>query len=323
MNSRQGVLQVLRHQLPDRVPVYEVLIDSPMVAQVLGIPGRNSWELPIAETVALHLKLGLDAVIFPLPCWRPAELRNTRINPWKLTVPSTGMVEDAIARCDQLVNAAHAEGLAACAYCHGCFDVVYESLGFDHFMLMLYDDFAYVDEVTACLHTFHMGVTALALQTGIDWFLIGDDICFKSGLFIRPDMFYQLWFDREKAQATLVKTSGRPLEYHTDGALDPVLPYLLDLGVDLVNPVEPYSNDIFALKRQYGDRIAFRGNVDIAGALAFGSPDAVYEETKNLVLNLKPGGNYVCSSSHSISSAITERENYAALVCAVEDYGWY
>ena len=94
-----------------------------------------------------------------------------------------------------------------------------------------------------------------------------------------------------------------------------MLPWLIEMGIDCINPVEPYSNDIVALKKQYGDRVAFRGNVDLGGVLATGTPEQVYEETKRLVLAVKDGGNYVCSTSHSLTNAIPT-DNYFALVRA-------
>jgi uroporphyrinogen decarboxylase len=325
MSGRERVLAVLRHGIPDRVPVYEVLIDPPMVEAMIGIAGKNTAQLEPRELVDLYCRIGLDCVIASLKFFRPtAFVAAAGGQPDLASIPRpTDAERDAwLERCARVAEIAHQEGLAAAAYDHGAFDVVYESLGFENFMYLVYDDFEYVDAYTQLLFDFHLDNAKRAVRTGIDYLLVGDDISFGSGLFIPPDPFLALWRERERELVGVAKAAGMPVEFHTDGRLDVVLPYLIDIGVDLVNPVEPYCNDIVDLKARFGDRIGFRGNVDIGGNLSSGTPDSVYEETRRLLERMKPGGNFVCSSSHSITKSVVP-ENYLALVRAVKEHGGY
>ncbi len=322
-SGRERVLTVLRHGIPDRVPVYEVLIDPPMVEAMIGIAGRNTAQLSPRELVDLYCRIGLDCVIASLKFFRPtAFVAGGR--PALDTIPKpTAEERDAwLERCARVVEIAHQEGLAAAAYNHGSFDVVYESLGFENFMLLVYDEPEYVDAYTQLLFDYHLDNTKRALRTGIDFMLIGDDVAYGSGLFISPDLFLPLWKEREREMVACVKAAGLPCEFHTDGRLEGILPHLIDIGVDLVNPVEPYCNNIVDLKTRFGDRIALRGNVDVGGNLTSGTPEAVHEETRLLLERMKPGGNYVCSSSHSITKSVRP-ENYLALVRAVKEHGGY
>lgn len=323
MNSRERVTAVLNHQIPDRVPVYEVLIDPPVVERELGIAGQNSAMLSPADMVKLHKKLGLDGVICGLKFFRPTQQIKGGQPPLSSIVPPSRQECDALLhRAAEVARIAHEEGMAAAAYTHGAFDVLYESLGFENFMLLLYDDFEYVNGLADLLFAHHLKSAQEALQTEIDWMVVGDDVAFKTGLFIGPEMFLSLWKERETRMIQTIRAAGRPVEFHTDGKLEFVLPHLIEMGVALVNPVEPYCNDIRQIKEQYGGRIALRGNVDIAGVLALGTPQETYEETRRLVLDMKPGGNYVCSSSHSVSAAVLP-DNYRMLVKAVQDHGGY
>ncbi len=323
MNPRERVLTVLNHRIPDRVPCYEVLVDPPMVEYVLGIPGKNSSMLDPREIVDLYCRLGLDCVIAGLRFFRPTDqIAGGRPDPQSLKPPDPAEQDRYLERCARIAEYAHAEGLAAAAYNHGTLDVVYESMGFENFMYALYDDYDYVDALTQRLYDYHYRNTELALRTGIDFMLIGDDIAYKNGPFFSPDIFLGIWKEREAAMIRLIKEAGMPCEFHSDGKIDFALPHLVEMGVDLINPIEPDSNDIHALKRDWGSRIGLRGNVNIGGALSSGTPEEVYEETRLLVTALKPGGNYVCSTSHSISRAVIP-ENYPALVRAVADHGAY
>jgi len=323
MSGRERVMTVLNHKIPDRVPVYEVLIDPPVVEAMIGVSGKNTAMLEPRQLVDLYCRIGLDCVIASLKFFRPtAFVDGGKPALDSIPRPTAAERDQWLERCARVAELAHAEGLAAAAYNHGAFDVVYESLGFMNFMLLVHDDYEYLDAYTQLLFDYHFDNTRRALETGIDYMLIGDDITYGSGLFIQPDVFLRLWKDREKAMIDCVKAAGLPCEFHTDGRLEVVLPYLIDLGVDLVNPVEPYCNDIVALKQTFGDRIGFRGNVDIGGNLSSGTPEAVYEETRQLLELCKPGGNYVCSSSHSLTVSVRP-ENYLALVQAVKDHGGY
>lgn len=322
-DSRRRVLDVLNHKIPDRVPIYEVLIDPPMVEYITGIQGKNSAMLKPEELVPLYQKIGLDGIICGLKFWRPTAYMENQCTPMSsVPRPDPAEVQFYLERADKTARLAHEEGLAVAAYTHGCFDVVYEALGFENFMMLLYDDMDYVQEVCETLFQYHLESVKAALQTEVDWIVIGDDIAFKTGLFIRPEMFLDLWKERESRLVKTVLEAGKKVEFHTDGKLDFILPHLIEMGVSLLNPIEPYSNDIREIKRQYGNQIALRGNLDIAGNLAFGTPQDVYEETRHLVHDLKEGGNWVCSTSHSISKAVVP-ENYFALVKAVRDFGTY
>ena len=320
MDSRQRVMKVLCHEIPDRVPLFEVLIDGRIAERVIGVC-KDSWTLSPGETVKLGRALGQDSLCVALRSWKDPRMKGSKPDIDDLKPPSMAEVEASVDRCDEVARCAHDEGICVSAYVHGAFDVVYESLGFENFMFLLYDDFGYVDALTEKFYLYHKTIAEMAVNTDIDYLLVGDDISFKTGLFINPGMFLKLWYEREKNLVQVSKKAGKPVEFHTDGRLDAVIPYLMDIGVDLVNPAEPYSNDILELKKTYGDKIALRGNLDM-GLLSRGTREEVHSAAKALILGMKPGGNYVCSSSHSVSLDV-KLDNYMEVVRAVDEYGRY
>ncbi len=97
---------------------------------------------------------------------------------------------------------------------------------------------------------------------------------------------------------------------------------IIDLGFCSLNPIEPYGMDIFDIKRRFGSRLCLVGNIDIAGALAFGNPDEVREDVRRHLGALAPGGGYVCATSHSVIDDIPPA-NFRALVSAVHHLGRY
>jgi len=112
------------------------------------------------------------------------------------------------------------------------------------------------------------------------------------------------------------------IQFHCCGNLHEVLPYLVELGVDAVTPVQANCNDIYAIKRAVGDKLCISGNMAIDGVLAFGTPQEVKEDTKAHIDGLAYDGGYICASSHSICDAIPP-DNYFAMIETAQTYGVY
>jgi uroporphyrinogen decarboxylase len=102
--------------------------------------------------------------------------------------------------------------------------------------------------------------------------------------------------------------------YHCDGAIYPLISELIDLGVDLLNPIQPDAKGMEAqrLKDEFGDRLSFHGGVDILRILPQGTVDEVRGEVRRLVDTLGRGGGYVLCSSHHIQPD-TPIENILAM----------
>jgi uroporphyrinogen decarboxylase len=150
-----------------------------------------------------------------------------------------------------------------------------------------------------------------------------DDIAFKSGTFVEPESFKELWLPRAEKLLKLGRDAGLPLMFHSCGNLAGVMDSIvMKMGLDVLNPIEPYSMNIYDIKKQYGDRLTLSGNIDIAGPLAFGTPEQVREEVREHMERLKPGGRYIMSTNHSVMNDIPP-ENYRAMLDAGLEFGRY
>ena len=96
---------------------------------------------------------------------------------------------------------------------------------------------------------------------------------------------------------------GIPVTFHSDGMIEPVIPLIISLGFCSLNPLEPYGMNIYDIKRRFGDRICLVGNLDIAGPLAFGTPEEVRRDTIEHLERLAPGGGYVCARQPLLMTA--------------------
>jgi len=115
---------------------------------------------------------------------------------------------------------------------------------------------------------------------------------------------------------------GRPLIYHSDGNVLPVVDDLIvEVGISALHPIEPKAMDIRQLKRDYGSRVALMGNVDV-DLLSRGTADMVAEQTKELLRDIAPGGGYLLGSSNSIPYYIP-LANYRAMLDTLGRFGSY
>jgi uroporphyrinogen decarboxylase len=87
---------------------------------------------------------------------------------------------------------------------------------------------------------------------------------------------------------------------HSDGNILAILPDLVELGLDILNPIQPSVYDPNLIKDQYGDKITLYGAIDVETTLPFGTPDEVRSEMLARSSRLGRGGGYILQSSHTI-----------------------
>jgi uroporphyrinogen-III decarboxylase len=189
------------------------------------------------------------------------------------------------------------------------------------FMLYLYDK---PDLIAAMMERFvdySLSIIAAIKKSDFQFYYIGDDLSSTTGPLISPDMIAQVWAPQYERIIRAAQETGKPIVNHCCGDQSPVLPYLLDWGVEATHPLQPGANDIYAVREQYGNRITLIGNMDIAKALSFGTEEEVAEETMEHIQRLGKDGSYVVCSSHSIIDSVIP-ENFLAMVRTAMEYRW-
>lgn len=148
----------------------------------------------------------------------------------------------------------------------------------------------------------------------IDLVYFYDDVATQNSLLISPDTWRREVRPHHARLTELAHEFGVQVMYHCDGAIRPLIPELIELGIDVLNPVQRDAKgmDAARLKEEFGDRLAFHGGVDIMRTLPQGTPQDVAREVCELVDVLGRDGGYVLCSSHHIQ-ADTPVENVLAM----------
>ena len=106
--------------------------------------------------------------------------------------------------------------------------------------------------------------------------------------------------------------------YHSDGNFTRLVPDLIDIGVNVINPVQPDCMDAAALKRKFGDSLALWGTVGTAALWDRGSPDEIREEARERIAALGKGGGLLIAPAYDVD--FTPFENLVAFFEAVDEY---
>jgi len=153
-----------------------------------------------------------------------------------------------------------------------------------------------------------------------------DDLGTQDAPFLSPKMFRELIMPYYRRGLDWVHRHTRMKVFmHNDGAIFSLIPALIEMGVDILNPVQTTARgmDPVKLKQQFGERLVFWGGAcDCQGTLAFGTPADVAREVEENVRIFAPGGGYVLASVHNIQAGVPP-ENIVALFDAAYEYGWY
>ncbi len=196
-------------------------------------------------------------------------------------------------------------------------------ISIESFMISLFDDIDFVKELMDIQLKGQLQVIETLSGMPFAFVEIADDIADNRGLMVMKDFYEEIWYPRIEILVKAVKNHLKvPIQFHCCGKLDDVLPYMVKLGVDAITPIQANCNDIYAIKKQVGNRLCISGNMAIEGVLAFGTPQEVIEDTKAHIDGLSFDGGYICASSHSICDTISP-ENYFAMIETAQTYGIY
>jgi len=155
----------------------------------------------------------------------------------------------------------------------------------------------------------------------IDMIFISDDMAMQDRLLVPLETWDTFFRSRLKGWCDLIHRYGKKVFYHTDGAAAPLIPGLIECGIDILNPIQHIcpGMDTAKLNEHFGDKVIFHGGIDNQHVLPHGTADDVVAETLACLETLGKGGGYICCSCHN-AQAGTPVENILAMVETVKNF---
>jgi 5-methyltetrahydrofolate--homocysteine methyltransferase len=343
---------VLRGEKVDRVPNFENLVDDQHVTKLLGrfagntlaIGGDPAKGASEATGRPMHAKdfvefaqivgqdvLVMEALWTPFKKWQPdgslvpAMDRSVKSRAdWEaLVMPDGSDIEEKMQYVREYVQATQGTRIGTVLLCAAIFQTLYEFVvGLADAMKMCYEQRELMEEMLDASADYYAKMVQVAVAEGLDVVYMADDFAWKEGLFIPPQLFKEIWMPRAQRVIEPALSAGAMVIFHSDGKVDDAMDWLIDMGFQGFNPMDPYGIDYREYKKRYGDRITLMGNIDVEFPLVHGTPAEVEKDVKEHMEVLKPGGRYIAGSSHSITNFIPH-ENYITMLNAIHRYGVY
>ncbi len=199
----------------------------------------------------------------------------------------------------------------------------------DNFLLNLamYPDFAkaLLEKIIEICKSL-MGPFLEELGDHVDMIKIGDDIGTQDSLLMSPKMYREILKPIHADYISFIKEHTKAkVFFHTDGDVRPLIDDFVEIGVDILNPIQTSAgkmSDLASLKKRFGKAIVFCGGIDTHRVLPYGTPEEVRQEVRRVIGLLAEGGGYMVASVHTVMNDVPP-ENVLAMVDAVDEFGHY
>ncbi|MBS3792976.1 MAG: uroporphyrinogen decarboxylase family protein [Candidatus Bipolaricaulota bacterium] len=361
MNSKERVRTALRLKEPDRVPIFATLTTpvAERVGKYLGI-SPDIKEAFLADRVShtdILLELGNDCVGISAsyPDNHPVvELGEGRKrDEWGIIYEKRGPYWEAVGRPlanitdesdlesyefpdieapgrfrearDSVAEYGNEYALVASIECT-MFELAWSLVGFDKFLTDLAKGKTYTRKLLDRIAQYSIESGKRLIDIGADLVWTGDDFGTQEGMLISPDIWREVFKPRyERVFTELKKKDDEVLvAYHSCGSIRPIIGDLVEIGLDILNPIQPRARDmdLADIKSNYGDKLGFFGGVDIQRVLPNASPDEVRNHIKGCIKDGARGGGYLLAPAHNIQPD-TPVENIIAMFEAVKEFGAY
>lgn len=199
------------------------------------------------------------------------------------------------------------------------FETAWALRGLDRLLMDLALEPDTADVILDIPFQFHLAAAKRLTELGVDMIWTGDDIGAQTAMIISPDMWRTFLKPRMARFVTEVKAINPEVKiaYHSDGSIWPVIPDLIEIGIDVLNPIQPASLDPAEVKRLYGDKLCFWGSIDEQHTLPFGSPRDVENEVRRRMETIGRGGGLILGPTHHVQLD-TPMENFRAMVDTIQ-----
>jgi uroporphyrinogen decarboxylase len=238
--------------------------------------------------------------------------------PRRVPVPEEGAWQAVSEQTKQLQQ----RGLAVCGgYSCGVFEQAKHWLGDEKTLVGMTENPRALREV---LDTITEGKTAIYSgysRAGVDIVWMGDDLGTQRSLVMSP-RDYREWYRPRHAAIVQAIRQANPevfIAFHCCGHVTPLIPDLIEIGIDCLEAVQAETMDISALKREFGRDIAFWGGVGAQSVLARPMPEEVRTGVHETLQIMSPGGGYIAAPCHTLTEEVPW-ENVVAFHAAMGEF---
>jgi uroporphyrinogen decarboxylase len=213
-------------------------------------------------------------------------------------------------------------------------EMAFHLMGFEKWLICTLTDPEFAGALLDKITDIQMALDRIGLEATAKYLQIykisGDDLGMQTGPLYTPDTFRNLFLPRfrrrwQAARAYLDEVNPSvKIMFHTDGGVRPFIPDLIEIGMQVLDPVQPLATGMESagLKRDFGDQLTFHGGVDEQHVLPFGTEAEIEVEVRRCIQAFAPGGGYILAPSHYVQADVSPA-SFMAMCRAAHQYGCY
>jgi uroporphyrinogen decarboxylase len=360
MNSKERVQMCLNHEEPDRVPVH--CWYNPQVATKLKDILKIKHNRDPRKVYTLDVEIGSDLLYTRIGSingqdvfyWPKHEDIDTYVCDWGITWKkvyykggySGEIVKNPLAGDISKLNSyntpdpyseknyivvreivkKYGKTHAIVGYIGSTiFETSWFLRGLEQFLVDLIKNEDFANTLMDKVMSYSLVVGKKLVEIGVDIIWLADDIGTQNSMLISPELYRRYLKPRYAKFIKELKKINPHLKiaYHTDGFVEPVIQDFIEIGIDILHPVQPACMNPKKLKEKYGNKLSFWGTVDVQQVMQFGGTREVVQEVKERIKTMAPGGGFILSSSHYIQPSKRDIDNIFTFYWTANRYGKY
>ncbi|MCL2709230.1 MAG: hypothetical protein FWF03_08965 [Defluviitaleaceae bacterium] len=220
------------------------------------------------------------------------------------------------------VERAHAAGRVASGWAGNQYEDAWQIRGYENFLMDMETDPAIPSYILGRVHDQILRRAIALAKAGADIIRTGDDVATQRALVMRPELWRTLIKPQQREVIEVAKAINPNvlLWYHSDGDITEILPDLAEIGIDILNPLQPECMDLDKVKRDFGKSFVFHGTIGTQTTMPFGAPCDVRDAVKKSKERFGYDGALIIAPTHVLEPDVPPENVMAFLVeCAKED----
>ena len=331
MHKREYMKESIAHRAPARVPFMIHLTGDAM--ELYGDRLLEEYPNPdalkameeghITRAQAINLSIGNYGIGVSGPWWDWYEVPDSYQEPdAPVSLPKTkgtGSYPDFERQVHFLRN--NFDCYITAFYYGSHFEKANFARGIENFLADLAGEPEFAEQILSTIIRKNMVMLEnMVYNPEIDGVLLGSDWGSQKTLLMSPSIWRDMIQPGEQQEYDLIHGAGKDVWIHSCGNIVQVLPELVKMGVNVLNPVQPECMDIGALKRDFGASLTFWGGISTQQTLPYGTPDEVKKETQQVIESMGEKGGYITAPAQEIQGDVPY-ENLKALIDTARYYG--
>lgn len=186
--------------------------------------------------------------------------------------------------------------------------------GYENMLIDLAINPMIAERIMQITYQYHLVAAKRLTEMGVDMIWLGEDVGAQKNMLISPHLWREFLKPKMANIISEVKSINPAVKvaYHSDGYIYPIIPELIEIGLDVLNPIQPGAMDPYQLKKEFGENLCFWGSIDQQHTLPHGTPQAVRAEVLERLYIMGKGGGFIIAPAHRVQID-TPMENFWAM----------